>query len=241
MRTLVVSTLVGALLFVQSGNAQPAEIALEKGDRLVFLGDSITAFGGGAGGYVSLIKRSIDNAHADWGVETINAGVGGNKVADLQARLQESVLDKKPSIVFIYIGINDVWHWFKKDKKTDEMRKGSTKEEFEAGLRDIIGRIKASGAQVVLCTASVIGENKIGTNATDKMLDEYCDISRKVAADTQVTLVDLRKAFSDYLTANNPKNQKKGILTKDQVHLNAAGNKLVAEQMLKILGVQLVE
>jgi lysophospholipase L1-like esterase len=72
----------------------------------------------------------------------------------------------------------------------------------------------------------------------DKMLDEYSDISRKVAADTGVQMNDLRKAFVAYLTEHNKDNQPKGILTGDTVHLNAAGNRFVAAQMLLALGVK---
>jgi hypothetical protein len=49
--------------------------------------------------------------------------------------------------------------------------------------------------------------------------------------------VDLRKAFVEWLQQNNPNNADKGLLTSDTVHLNAAGNALVAEQMLAGLGV----
>ncbi len=227
------------LLLGQAGFAKSQPIALKKGDRIVFLGDSITAQGGGPGGYVSLIKNSINAAHPDWGVEVISAGVSGNKVPNLQARLQTAVLDKQPTLVFIYIGINDVWHW-KKDKEGN-LNGGTPKDKFTAGLKDIIGQIQKAGGNAVLCTASVIGEKVDGTNERDKMLDEYCELSRKVAADTKVALVDLRKAFLDYLKIHNKENAPKGILTRDSVHLNAAGNKLVAEQMLKALGVPLAE
>jgi lysophospholipase L1-like esterase len=231
--------LAAVCLWQGTADAQAATVALQKGDRIVFLGDSITAGGKRPNGYVTLIGNSINAAHPDWGVEIINAGVSGNKVPNLQARLQKDVLDKKPTLVFIYIGINDVWHW--KKNKEGEMAGGTPKDKFEAGLKDIIGKIQGAGARVVLCTASVIGEKADGSNERDKMLDEYCAISRKVAADTKVTLVDLRKAFLDYLKANNPNNAGKGILTGDGVHLSAAGNKLVAEQMLKVLSVKLVE
>ena len=42
--------------------------------------------------------------------EMINAGISGHKVPDLQGRLDRDVLSKEPTVVFIYIGINDVWH-----------------------------------------------------------------------------------------------------------------------------------
>jgi len=45
-------------------------------------------------------------------------------------------------------------------------------------------------------------------------------------------LVDLRKAFKQYISENNPENKAKGILTTDGVHLNNKGSKLIAENML---------
>jgi isoamyl acetate esterase len=213
--------------------------ALKKDDRIVFLGDSITAGGSRPDGYITLIKNSINTVHQDLCIETINAGISGNKVPNLQTRLEKDVLAKKPTIVFIYIGINDVWHW-KKDK--DGVLVGGTPtDKYESGLKEIIGKIKDAGARVILCTATVIGEKNDGSNERDKMLDEYCDISRKVASETKIELVDLRKAFLDYLKTNNKENKTKGILTGDSVHLNLQGNKLVAEEMLKSLGVKLVE
>ena len=234
-------TVVGILVLV--GSVAAAAVAgeapaLKKGDRIVFLGDSITAGASRADGFITLIKGSIDAKDKDLGIETINAGISGNRVPNLQARLEKDVLAKKPTIVFIYIGINDVWHWKKSPDGT--MKGGTPMPEYQAGLKEIIGKIKAAGARIILCTATVIGEKNDGSNERDKMLDEYCDTSRAVAKDTGVEMLDLRKAFLDYEKANNKDNKDKGILTPDTVHLNAAGNKLVAEQMLGVLGVPLV-
>jgi lysophospholipase L1-like esterase len=214
------------------GGAPPA---LAKGDRIVFLGDSITQGGGGPKGYITLVKNALDEKCKDLGIEVVNAGISGNKVPDLQRRLDKDVLDKKPTIVFIYIGINDVWHWRKNND--GQLVGGTPKDKYEAGLKEIIGRIKAAGARVILCTPSVIGEKTDGTNERDAMLDEYADISRKVAQETGVQLNDLRKAFLAYERDNNKENKRTGVLTGDGVHLNEAGNKFVAGQMLKALGV----
>lgn len=89
---------------------------------------------------------------------------------------------------------------------------------------------------MLLCTPSVIGEKKDGGNHFDNMLDQYSDLSRKVAAENEVPLVDLRKAFVEWLKQNNPNNADKGLLTGDTVHLNKAGNALVAEKILAGLG-----
>ena len=207
--------------------AGQARAELKKGDRVVFLGDSITQAGAGPGGYVTLVREMLEKRHPDLEVEIIGAGISGNKVPDLEKRLERDVLSKKPTLVVIYIGINDVWH--------STSGKGTPKDAYEKGLHNLIQSIQKAGARVLLCTASVIGEKTDGSNPLDKMLDEYCEISRGVAAKETVQVLDLRKEFLAHLKEHNRENKDRGILTGDTVHLNAAGNKFVAEQMLSAL------
>jgi lysophospholipase L1-like esterase len=146
------------------------------------------------------------------------------------------VLQKNPTIVMIYIGINDVWHWTHPDVVA-RGKKGTTPEAFESGLNDMIKRINGAGARIILCTPTMIGEKPDGSNPTDKMLDEYAEISRRVAKETGSQLLDLRKAFVSYLKEHNPENAEKGILTTDGVHMNDRGNLLLSAQVLEALNV----
>jgi isoamyl acetate esterase len=208
-------------------------IAPKKATRVVFLGDSITQAGVKPDGYISLLRTSLDQAGKGTSFELFGAGISGNKVPDLQKRLDQDVLAKKPDLVFVYIGINDVWHFSHpccKDKAG-----GTPKAEFETGLQDVISRIRKTGARVVVCTPTVIGEKPDGTNEQDQMLEEYAAISRQVAQKNNLPLCDLRQAFIRYLQANNTKNEEKNVLTSDGVHLNAAGNAFVALQMMPFL------
>ena len=205
---------------------KPAAPPLKKGETIVFFGDSITQAGVGPKGYVTLVKNELAAKHKDLGVEVIGAGIGGNKVPDLQRRLEKDVLGKKPTLVVIYIGINDVWHG------ESDPAKGTPKDKYEAGLKDLVGKIKAAGARVVVCTPTVIGEKTAGANKLDTRLDEYAAVSRAVAKDTGAQLCDLRKAFADHLAKHNAHDKEQGILTSDRVHLNDAGNRLVADTIL---------
>ncbi len=202
---------------------------LAANSKVVFLGDSITQAGARPDGYVSLVRRAIEAKYPDKKIEIIGAGISGNKVPDLQKRLERDVLSKKPTTVVIYIGINDVWH--------SQNGRGTPQDVYEAGLRDIISQINDAGANVVLCTPSMIGEKTDGSNPLDSMLEEYASISRSVAKETHSAMHDLRAEFLSYLKSKNTENQPKGILTTDGVHLNAAGNQFVADQMLAALGV----
>ncbi len=211
--------------------------ALKENERIVFLGDSITQAGTQPDGYVSLVSRGIAAALPQHGIQVLGAGRGGNRVPDLLARLERDVLSKQPGLVVIFIGINDVWHWTKPDPKTQQPRRGTTAADYEAGLRNMIQQVQAAKARVMLCTPSVIGERVDASDSNYRMLEQYSAIVRTVAKDTGAQMVDLRKAFIAHLQEHNAAKVERGILTQDSVHLSPRGNRLVAEEILRALGV----
>ena len=215
--------------------------ACTNSTKVVFLGDSITEAGEskeGDGTYKGFITSLKEDVGQD--MELINKGIGGNKVSDLLLRFKQDVLDLKPDIVFIYIGINDVWHKY-------DWGTGTDIDVFENGLRKIIVDIKTKGTKIILCTPTVIGENsgefRLNNNFKDidtmdimnKDLDAFSDVIRNLSSEFTTELLDFRKKFKDYISENNTKNLSKGILTYDGVHLNNQGNKLIADEMIKFL------
>ena len=196
--------------------------------RIIFLGDSITEAGANPGGYVTLVADSLQTLDAE--IEVLGAGISGNKVPDLLARLDEDVLAHEPTHVVIYIGINDVWHHFEFDHVT-----GTDPETFEEGLGELINRVEESGATVLLCTPSVIGEDTESDAEVNQRLAEYAQLTRGVAQEKEVHLCDLRASLEAYLVDQNEDKIYDGILTTDGVHLNAAGNRFVANFMINEL------
>ena len=200
----------------------------QKKNRIVFFGDSITEAGVKSGGYIDVMNGMLAAQKLESNYELIGSGIGGNKIYDLYLRMESDVLEKKPNIVVIYVGVNDVWH--KQSKGT-----GTDADKFEKFYDAIIARFKKENIRVVLCTPAVIGEKTDFSNQLDGDLNSYAGIIRSLAKKNNLPLIDLRKAFLDYNLRNNPGNKEQGILTTDRVHLNDAGNKLVAEEMMKVL------
>ena len=195
-----------------------------KPKRIIFFGDSITQQGVSKNGYVTLIKKALDSTK----YQVIGAGIGGNKVYDLYLRLEDDVLNKKPDLVVIYVGINDVWH--KQSSHT-----GTDYDKYLKFYQALINKIQGVGSKVVLVTPSVVGEKKDGTNELDADLNKYAAGIRDLAVKNNLPVCDLRKIFADHEAKNNPENKEKGILTVDRVHLNDTGNKLVADQLLPLV------
>lgn len=221
-----IALLIAAILLTNNSSAQDSEFSMiPENTTILFLGDSITQAGVRPNGYVTLFKNHLEQNYASKKIKVIGAGISGNRVPNLQKRLEKDVLSKNPDVVFVYIGINDVWH--------SQSGRGTSPADYEAGLKEIIDKIQSQGGKVILCTPSMIGEKTDGNNPLDTMLEDFSAISRRVAKETDSQLLDLRNNFVEHLKKNNPKNLTKNILTSDGVHLNSAGNQFVATQMLE--------
>ena len=207
--------------------------------KIVFLGDSITQNAvinsEDFKGFISLLGENVDQ-----NTELVGRGIGGDKVSDLLTRYRDDVIKLNPDMVFIYIGINDVWHKYDYGTGTDI-------DLYENGLRQIITDLKENGVEIILCTPTVIGENKgefilvnqfkdIETmQIMNNDLDDYSDVIRKLSREFDTKLLDLRKIFMEYISENNPENKSKGVLTTDGVHLNNLGSKLIADEMIRFI------
>ena len=157
------------------------------------------------GGYVSLIRERINESDPDLGIEVIASGISGNKVTDLLRRMEHDVLSRKPSLVVVYVGINDVGH--------QAFGQGTDKDAYDRGIRKILDLLRDHCIDAVICTPSVIGERSDGSNERDSALDQYSELVRKAAADLGVPLCDLRKSFVEALKRGNPANADEGVLT----------------------------
>ena len=200
----------------------------DKKKKVVFFGDSITQAGVQKGGYIDVLQNMIDANGAADKFELNGAGIGGNKIYDLYLRIDKDVLEKKPDVVVIWVGVNDVWH-------KSSFGTGTDFDKFGGFYDAVVKKIQATGAKVIVVTPAAIGEKNDYSNAQDGDLNAYSSWIRKYAKNNALGLVDLRTVFHEYSLANNPDNNTKGILTTDGVHLNEKGNALVAEQMWKAL------
>jgi lysophospholipase L1-like esterase len=97
-----------AVLFVVLMFAGPLAAAdppffFQKGDRVVFLGDSITE----QYQYSTDIELYLTTRFPGWGLSFLNAGIGGDTATGGAGRFREHVLDEKPTAVTINFGMND--------------------------------------------------------------------------------------------------------------------------------------
>ena len=106
--------------------------------------------------------------------------------------------------------------------------------QYTDNVTKLVKDAQQAGIRVVLCTPTIIGEDAEAEG--NRRLALYCDAIRKIAADKQCLLADLHPLFLEALK-QRPADAKGNQLTTDGVHMAAAGDRLMAEGILKALGV----
>jgi lysophospholipase L1-like esterase len=224
-------------------SASHAEIAVKSGEKIAFLGDSITQGGwSNPAGYVRLVIAGLEanGVHA----EPVPAGISGHKSDQMLARLDKDVLSKKPQWMTLSCGVNDVWHGPRGVPLDEAMAKSGTYDDkvatrgtYKKNITAIIDQAVAAGVKPVMLTATVIHEN-LNSNE-NALLAPYNNFLRQLAREKGVPMADLYAMFETRLKAENKPNVK--VLTSDGVHMNTEGNKLMATGVLKAFGLNEAE
>ena len=233
MKAIVTSAFIAVLTVTSS-----AEIQVKSGEKIAFLGDSITQGGwSNPVGYVRLVMSGLEANGVK--AEAVPAGISGHKSDQMLARLERDVLSKKPQWMTLSCGVNDVWHGEKGVPLDEAMAKSgtydagvATRGTYKSNITAILDKAAAAGIKPVVLTATVIHEN-LGSPENAK-LAPFNDFLRQTAKEKNLPLADLNAMFQEQIKAANKPNEK--VLTSDGVHMNGEGNKLMAVGVLKALG-----
>lgn len=214
---------------------------LEGVTRIVMMGDSITQIGGTRSGYVTLVKQSLAAALGAKTVQVINAGVSGQKATDMHARFQKDVIDQRPQLLTLSVGVNDVWHDFRNPEWTARVASGDSGRGvklpvYEREVEAMVREAQKAGIKVCLLSPTLVYEDL--DCAENKRLSQYVQAEKRISQRTGAFFVDLNKGFRDAVAAYQKHAGKRTLLlTVDGVHLNDAGNALMADMILKSWGI----
>ena len=197
---------------------------VKNGDRIAFLGDSITQLGNWSDGYVNMVMLGLEAN----GIEAVKipAGISGHKATQMSERLERDVLSKDPQVMTLSCGVNDVWHG----------KNGVPLETYKELIADIVDRAQAKGIRVYILTATMIGED--ASNDNNRKLVPYNDFLRDLAKEKRCGLVDLNAEMQRQVVAYREKypKMKGNFLTIDGVHMLPRGNMMMATGVLRAFG-----
>ncbi len=205
-----------------------SELLVKDGDKIAFLGDSITAQGNSnkTSGYVHLVMEGL-KAQGLKDISAVPAGVSGHKSTQMLARLEKDVIAKKPQWMLLSCGVNDVWHQFYKKPN------GVSLEDYKKNITGIVDKAQAAGIKVMLLTSTMITENS--RDKKNVTLKPYNDFLLELAKERNLPVADLNARMLRELRAMGPLPGNR--LTGDGVHMNAMGNVMMASGILEAFGV----
>ena len=216
-------TVVAALMMGALGVSQlkAAEVAVKDGEKIAFMGDSITQAGAKPGGYVALVISGLEANGIK--ATAIPAGISGHKSNQMLARLEKDVSSKKPDWMTLSCGVNDVWHG----------AKGVPLDQYKENITKIVDQCQTAGIKVMILTSTMIGED--AANPNNQKLAPYNAFLVELATEKKCLLADLNAAMQAELAAAGA-DRKGNLLTSDGVHMNPAGNQMMAAGVLKGFG-----
>lgn len=193
----------------------------EPGDRVVFLGDSLTYDGWvKKDGWVRQVVAAL--AARAVRIQALCAGVSGDRSIDMRARFERDVVASRPSRLVLNCGVNDVWHG----------ARGCSLEQFRENVGAMLDCAHAAGIVALCSTATIVGEDL--TSLANQTLGRYNDALRILAATRGLRLAECSRAFHEALQA--PGARPGAWLTEDGVHFNARGETTMARAILAAWG-----
>lgn len=171
------------------------KIKLQAEQTILFTGDSITDCGRCevgvsklGNGYVSFAAAELLKRYSQLDLNIINTGISADTTRDLLGRWEADCIDRKPDILSILIGINDLWRCYDPARSADAV----AVDEYETNYRKMLTRVKDElNCQLVLIEPFMFCTNT--SNETFKGLRSYIDVANKLADEFNAILVPLQQ------------------------------------------------
>lgn len=199
--------------------------------RILFQGDSITDADRSREnenhlgiGYPRLVSAELGFENPGE-YEFFNRGISGNRVVDLYARIKVDLINLKPDIMSILIGINDVWHEVGAHNGVDAEKYFKVYSMLIEEVKEALPDIKIMILEPFVLNAFATDENwEYFTTETQKRRE----MAKKIAEKYNLKYVTLQDKF-DEAVKSAPADYWLG----DGVHPTYAGHELIKREWIK--------
>ena len=211
-----------------------------RGDRIAFLGDSIT----NGGQYHKYIFTYWATRHPEMGIRYVNKGVHSDFVRGGIGRLEFDVLKEKPNKIVINYGMNDSGASYREDLFGMEHPDATVLEtrakevaKYRADMEKLLALLQERGITPILLGPSIYdetmkreGRNHLGANSgIQACIRELKDVCRQAGFD----FVDFNEPMLEANAKLQAANPYGTIVGPDRVHPGVEGHWLMASVFLE--------
>lgn len=208
-----------------------SNLVFTRGQRIVFIGDSITDAGRRkeaapyGNGYVHLARALLIARYPELGLEITNQGIGGNTIRDLARRWEDDVVQLQPDWLSVKIGINDVWR-----QVAGRAAEAVPLDEYASTYERLLRRtVEATKARLILMEPYVIEPDR--ADPFRALIDQYVPVVHRLGDAFGAIVVPTQAAFDSALAA-----QPARFWADDRVHPNTPGHAVIARAFLRGVG-----
>ncbi len=207
---------------------------IQGGERMLFIGDSITDCGRRdraiplGDGYVSIFSELASARYPERDVEWLNMGISGNRTTHLRERWEPDVIEQSPDRLSIKIGINDLHSYLRGDPD------GVPPDRYRVVFDELMARTRRTLGDIPVL---LITPFYISTNLEDSfegtvlpLIPEYIDIVGEMSAKYDTLLLDLHEVFQRHLEYRPP-----STFCPEPVHPNHTGHVVIANALMEFL------
>ena len=213
--------------------------AFEKGDRVTFIGDSITH----GGSYHPNIYLFYATRFPNQPFECYNCGISGDRAPGANERFETDVAVHQPNIATIMLGMNDAEGWcFGQAKPTEEMLKGRqwSYECYSKGMDMLAASLAKINCRIIFIKPSIYDQtakmehgNQFGRN---DQLGQFGEFVETLADKYDGTVVDFYTIMCDINKKLQTKDPAATIVGPDRVHPGPQGHFVMSYAFLKAQG-----
>ena len=200
-------------------------LPFKDGERIAFLGDSITQLGtDDPRGWVNIVERAIRAETPE--VSFIQAGTSGNNSAHMSKRFGGDVLGRKANWMFFSCGVNDAPNGL----EGASCNPGCPLEDYRASVNGIFNACDKAGVRVIVLSQTPVLETPVDHPA-NRNLVAYNKALKELAEEHKYIYLDPGGAIRAEIAKKADKSVR--TLTIDGTHLNDRGNAIFADAVLK--------
>lgn len=229
--------LLFSMLFAFAISAKAQNSVFKQGDRVCFVGNSITY----NGGFFHQIALYYATRYPDMKLDIINCGVPGNVAGQVIARMDSDILINKPTVAVIKLGMNDVdktLYTVQAAKQPDiAQKRQQVLATYRKNYEIIINTLLKHGCRVILQTPTIYDETAAladvrlpGRNGALKLCAGYV---KELGAKYKLKVVDYWTPMDEISRKYQQADSTKTIIGPDRVHPGPMGHFIMAYEFLK--------
>ncbi len=208
----------------------------KNGDRVCFIGDSITH----DNTFLMHIVNYYKSNFKDENINFFNCGISGCSLPDHLKLFDEEIMAYNPTHAVIMIGVNDSKRGVlgrERNAERFEILKGAF-ETYKNNLKTLCDMLGERGVKIILCTCTPYDEYSVTPEPAlpggMALIGAYNEFIKNFAREREYELCD----YHSYLVE---KLQSEKIINDDRVHPLPKGHFYIARCFLKEQGIDLTE